>query len=127
MLDDFVLHIYYCDYCSLLDDNKILTLPNGERLALPGNVRILFEVESVKYATLATISRCGMILFGSDIVNCSMVLKHWVSKLKSEPLDELESPEAFSCQKECVESIEPFFVADPVENYILKGLFDPLC
>lgn len=29
---------------ALLDDNKILTLPNGERLALPSNVRIMFEV-----------------------------------------------------------------------------------
>lgn len=42
---------------ALLDDNKILTLPNGERLALPGNVRIMFEVEHLRYATPATVSR----------------------------------------------------------------------
>jgi dynein heavy chain 1 len=30
---------------SLLDDNKLLTLPNGERLALPNNVRVMFEVQ----------------------------------------------------------------------------------
>merc|ERR1719238_2225935 len=35
---------------SVLDDNKLLTLPNGERLALPPNVRLLFEVETLKYA-----------------------------------------------------------------------------
>ena len=41
----------------VLDDNKLLTLPNGERLAIPSNVRIIFEVETLKYATLATVSR----------------------------------------------------------------------
>lgn len=29
---------------SVIDDNKLLTLPNGERLSLPPNVRIMFEV-----------------------------------------------------------------------------------
>lgn len=29
---------------SVLDDNKILTLPSGERLEVPGNVRIMLEV-----------------------------------------------------------------------------------
>lgn len=31
---------------SVLDDNKLLTLPNGERLSLPPNVRIMFEVSN---------------------------------------------------------------------------------
>ncbi|KAJ8078370.1 Cytoplasmic dynein 1 heavy chain 1 [Marasmius tenuissimus] len=39
---------------SVLDDNKLLTQPNGERLNLPPNVRIMFEVEHLKYLTLAT-------------------------------------------------------------------------
>ncbi|CAD7970790.1 unnamed protein product, partial [Amoebophrya sp. A120] len=38
---------------SVLDDNKLLTLPNGERLSIPPNVRLLFEVDTLKYATLA--------------------------------------------------------------------------
>ena len=42
---------------SVLDNNKLLTLPNGERLSLPPNVRIMFEVHDLKYATLATVSR----------------------------------------------------------------------
>ena len=29
---------------SVLDDNKILTLPSGERLEVPSNVRIMLEV-----------------------------------------------------------------------------------
>ncbi|KAF9454965.1 dynein heavy chain [Macrolepiota fuliginosa MF-IS2] len=72
---------------SVLDDNKLLTLPNGERLNLPPNVRIMFEVEHLKYATLATVSRCGMIWFSEDVVEPSMVYEHYLSTLSSTPLD----------------------------------------
>jgi dynein heavy chain 1 len=54
---------------SVLDDNKLLTLPSGERLQIPPNVRIMFEVETLKYATLATVSRCGMVWFSDETVN----------------------------------------------------------
>ncbi|KAJ7825692.1 hypothetical protein B0H14DRAFT_3725952 [Mycena olivaceomarginata] len=55
----------------VLDGKKLLTLPNRERLNLPPNVQIMFEVEHLKYATLATVSRCVMLwaagqMFGSD-------------------------------------------------------------
>ncbi|KAF8634008.1 hypothetical protein AX15_001182 [Amanita polypyramis BW_CC] len=72
---------------SVLDDNKLLTLPNGERLNLPPNVRIMFEVEHLKYATLATVSRCGMIWFSEDIVEPPMVYQYYLSTLSSVPLD----------------------------------------
>lgn len=73
--------------CSVLDDNKLLTLPNGERLNLPPNVRIMFEVEHLRYATLATVSRCGMIWFSEDIVEPSMVYRHYLDTLTSVRLD----------------------------------------
>jgi dynein heavy chain 1 len=72
---------------SVLDDNKLLTLPNGERLNLPPNVRIMFEVEHLRYATLATVSRCGMIWFSEDVVEPSMMYRNYLSTLASVPLD----------------------------------------
>jgi dynein heavy chain 1 len=70
-----------------LDDNKLLTLPNGERLNLPPNVRIMFEVEHLKYATLATVSRCGMIWFSEDVIDPSMIYRNYLQTLSSVPLD----------------------------------------
>ncbi|KAF9012196.1 hypothetical protein BDZ89DRAFT_1224220, partial [Hymenopellis radicata] len=72
---------------SVLDDNKLLTLPNGERLNLPPNVRIIFEGEHVKYATLATASRCGMSWFSEDVVQPSMVYRHYLCTLSTVALD----------------------------------------
>lgn len=46
---------------SLLDDNRHLTLANGEILHLPPQLRIIFETTSLHAATPATVSRCGMI------------------------------------------------------------------
>ncbi|TRY53342.1 Dynein heavy chain [Cryptosporidium tyzzeri] len=57
---------------SVLDDNKLLTLPNGERLELPPWVRVVFEVHSLATATLATVSRCGMIWFNDEIISDEM-------------------------------------------------------
>ena len=72
---------------SVLDDNKMLTLPNGERLNLPPNVRIMFEVETLRYATLATVSRCGMVWFSNDTVSRDMIVSNYLSNLRTVPLD----------------------------------------
>lgn len=61
---------------SVLDDNRLLTLPNGERLRLPGNVRIIFETASLDYATPATVTRCGMVYFNREGVTNDMVFQH---------------------------------------------------
>ncbi|XHG04755.1 hypothetical protein AWENTII_008001 [Aspergillus wentii] len=79
---------------SVLDDNKLLTLPNGERLNLPPNVRIMFEVESLKYATLATVSRCGMVWFNEDTVTPSMMITNYVESLRTKTFEDLDDDSA---------------------------------
>ena len=74
---------------SVLDDNKLLTLPSGERLQIPDNVRIMFEVETLKYATLATVSRCGMVWFSDDTVTIDMIYQHYLYRLKQDDYDSL--------------------------------------
>ncbi|OAQ30330.1 dynein heavy chain [Linnemannia elongata AG-77] len=75
---------------SVLDDNKLLTLPNGERLSLPPNVRIMFEVDTLKYATLATVSRCGMVWYSSDVIDRTMIFSNYFETLRNVPLDEAD-------------------------------------
>lgn len=111
---------------SVLDDNKLLTLPNGERLSLPPNVRIMFEVEHLRYATLATVSRCGMIWFSEDVVEPDMVYRNYLETLSKVALD-AEEDESFespvrrldtisestspnlSTQGQIVSILEPYF------------------
>lgn len=73
---------------SVLDDNKLLTLPNGERLSLPPNVRVMFEVQDLKYATLATVSRCGMVWFSEDVLSTEMIFENYMLRLRNIPLEE---------------------------------------
>ncbi|PWA00630.1 hypothetical protein BB558_003315 [Smittium angustum] len=75
---------------SVLDDNRLLTLPNGERLSLPPNVRIMFEVETLKYATPATVSRCGMVWFSDNVLSFDMITEHYLQTLETVQLGDSE-------------------------------------
>ena len=100
---------------SVLDDNKLLTLPNGERLQIPSNVRMIFEVETLKYATLATVSRCGMVWFSEDTTDLQNIFYHFLQRLKQQEYDSLDedrngkqTPES-KTRTLCVKAIEPLF------------------
>jgi len=47
----------------------------------------MFEVEHLRYATLATVSRCGMIWFSEDIVEPAMIYRQYLNSLAAVPLD----------------------------------------
>lgn len=58
--------------------------------SLDPQVRIMFEVQDLKYATLATVSRCGMVWFSEDVLSTDMIFNHFLARLRSIPLDEGE-------------------------------------
>jgi dynein heavy chain 1 len=113
---------------SVLDDNKLLTLPNGERLNLPSNVRIMFEVETLKYATLATVSRCGMVWFSEDTVTPSMMVSNYLETLRAVAFEDLDedavatgqsTASALALQGQVADLFHAFLTTD---DFILNAL-----
>lgn len=113
---------------SVLDDNKILTLPTGDRLKLPNNLKIMMEVESLKHATMATVSRCGMVWFSEEVVTVDMALQQQMNCLRygvvlgkvnsnghamSVSVNARLSKEEADVRSKFVDNITPFMKASP--------------
>jgi len=66
---------------SVLDDNHLLTLPNGERIALGSNVNFIFETHDLKFASPATVSRMGMMYLNNEDINTQSILETWLASM----------------------------------------------
>ena len=108
---------------SVLDDNRILTLPNGERLALPDNVRLVFETTTLNNATLATISRCGVFWLNDTIVDPEMIFKSLSRKFLSQIAESCSGTKGTFLIKmvnELIEEIERKTIANALANPDIK-------
>jgi len=73
---------------SVMDDNKLLTLANGERIRLENYCALLFEVGNLNYASPATVSRAGMVYVDPKNLRYSPYWQRWVLT-RPEPQREL--------------------------------------
>lgn len=44
----------------------------------------------MKYATLATVSRCGMVWFSEDVLSTEMIFENYLLRLRNIPLEETD-------------------------------------
>nr|ADI46936.1 DHC1bm [Volvox carteri f. nagariensis] len=63
---------------SVLDDNRLLTMPNGERIQFANNVNFIFECHSLEFASPATVSRCGMLFMSDEAMEVDRMIHRWL-------------------------------------------------
>lgn len=77
---------------SVMDDNKLLTLANGERIRLSSHCALLFEVGDLAFASPATVSRTGMVFVDPKNLGYQPYWQRWLNlRVENErtKLDEL--------------------------------------
>jgi dynein heavy chain, axonemal len=65
---------------SVMDDNKLLTLPNGERIRVTDWCKLLFETGNLNYASPATVSRCGIVFVDPKNLQWEPYVWKWLNE-----------------------------------------------
>lgn len=73
---------------SLLDDNKVLTLVDGNRINLKEGVKVIFEVDELTQASPATVSRCGIVFMDEKELNWQSIRTSWILVKESQKYPE---------------------------------------
>ncbi|XP_064481252.1 cytoplasmic dynein 2 heavy chain 1-like [Ornithodoros turicata] len=63
---------------SVLDDNRLLTMPSGERIQFGPHVNFIFETHDLSCASPATVSRMGMIFLSIENIEVTALVASWL-------------------------------------------------
>lgn len=75
---------------TVMDDNKVLTLNNGDRFPLDEFMRLIFEISNLRNATLATVSRGGVLYVNDNDIGIAPFFEKWI---KTRYMSTTDNPE----------------------------------
>jgi dynein heavy chain len=68
---------------TVMDDNKILTLVSNERIPFTPTMRMLLEVQDMKHASPATVSRGGVLFINESDIGWKPYVESWRERMDS--------------------------------------------
>jgi len=66
---------------TVMDDNKVLTLVSNERIPFSATMRMLLEIQDMKHASPATVSRGGVLFINETDVGWKPFMESWREQL----------------------------------------------
>lgn len=72
---------------TVMDDNKVLTLVSNDRFPLTPSMRLIFEISNLRNATLATVTRAGVLYINDTDIGWRPNFDSWLASHREEEVE----------------------------------------